>query len=411
MFALVDCNSFYASCEQVFRPDLRGKPVVVASNNDGAIIAMSKEAKTLGIPAMVPVFQIQDFLRQNNVHLFSSNYELYGDISNRVMRTIEAMTERMEVYSIDEAFVWCTGISDLKDYGHQCKQAIWMQQRIHVCVGIGPTKTLSKLANYCAKKIGKTSGVCVLDTSEKWNWVLQRVTTDKIWGIGSRLKRQLAENGIVTGADLAGFSPEKAKNAYGVVLARIIRELNGQACFELEYAPHPKKQIISSRSFGKNITDEKDLKEAVAFHAWNVSEDLRKQKSVANAIQVWVSTSKHANMKYSNAAAATIPGGTNNGQILSSYARCLLRQIYRKGFRYKKAGVMLFGISQHGQRDLFENHDNSELMSVMDQINGRYGRNTISLASQGRNNNWAMSRSYLSPAYTTRWADLPIVKS
>lgn len=411
MFALVDVNSCYASCETVFRPDLRGKPVVVLSNNDGCIVARNKEAKALDIPDLAPYFKQKDAIQKYGVQIFSSNYELYGDISRRIMTTLEMETPHLEIYSIDEAFLICTDIPDLPTYGHRLKNKIWKEQRVHVGVGIAPTKTLAKLANHTAKKLGKTQGVCVLDSREKWQWVLQRVPVSAIWGVGRKLSQKLQSQGIVTGADLAALPAKKARIHYSVVLERTVRELNGEACINLEEVTPIKQQIMCSRSFGKKIEHVEELEQAVALYTWRAGEKLRAQQSIANSIQVWISTSRFAQAKFSQAAHANIPGGSDDTRKLCHIARSLTRALYRQGYRYAKASVCLMDLTPNNPRqlDCFNSDTNPKLMPTLDKINHKFGKGTAYLASQGHHPRWAMSRNFLSPAYTTRWCDIPVI--
>ncbi|RRJ84004.1 Y-family DNA polymerase [Aestuariirhabdus litorea] len=412
MLALVDVNACYASCEAIFRPDLRGKPIVVLSNNDGCIVARSSEAKALAIPDLEPYFKLRKQLDAFGVEVFSSNYSLYGDISRRIMQSLATETPHLEIYSIDEAFLDCTNLGDLSGFGHRIRKRIWREQRVGVGVGIAPTKTLAKLANQVAKRLPRAQGVCVLDTPEKWNWVLQRTAVNTVWGIGRRLASQLAGLGVVTGADLAALPPEVVRQQFSVTLERTVRELNGLSCLPLEEAPPPKQQIVSSRSFGRKIRSQKELERAVAQHAWRAGEKLRQQGSIAMGLMVWINTSRFAPFPYSQGLATPIAGGTDEGATLCRYARQLTRRLYRPGYDYAKASVSLLDLvpaSQH-QADLFTASSNPRLNAVIDRINHKYGSNSLRLADQWAPRDWAMLRRRLSPAYTTRWSDIPVIE-
>lgn len=294
MYALIDCNSFYASCEKLFRPDLKDKPVVVLSNNDGCVVARSKEAKALGIKMGVPYFQVKDFCKQNNVTVFSSNYALYADMSHRVMSTLESLCPTVEVYSIDEAFLYLAdypvAMQDLDAYSKKIKQIVEMYTGISVGVGIGETKTLAKLANYAAKKYPATKGTCVL-TNPRWIRRLMQITdVAEVWGVGRRYAKRLNDMGIETVYQLAICEPGKIRQHFGVVLERTCLELNGQACLDIEQA-EPKKQIISSRSFSKRITSQQELMEAVCGHAAQAASKLRRQNSVCSFMTVFAKNS------------------------------------------------------------------------------------------------------------------------
>ena len=291
MFVLVDCNSFYASCERVFRPDLRDKPVVVLSNNDCFVVARSKEAKALGIPDLEPFYKVESILRKNKAAIFSSNYPLYGDLSNRVMLTLSRYSPNIEVYSIDEMFLFLQGFpQDLKLYSQEIKQRVWQDTRIPVSVGVAPSKTLAKLANWAAKKIPQCDGVCVLDRAHKWEWLLKRVPVTTLWGVAQRQAHRLAPLGIHSAWDLACANPKVVRKHSSVCLERTIEELNGHACLQLEEAPPAKKQIYCTRSFGKKATSLQPVLEAVSLYAARAAEKLRKQNHLALTIHVFIQT-------------------------------------------------------------------------------------------------------------------------
>lgn len=420
VFALVDCNNFYASCEKLFRPDLKDTPVVVLSNNDGCVVARSREAKSLGIKMGVPVFQIKAEMQRHDILAFSSNYALYADLSSRVMRTLEEMAPRVEVYSIDEAFLDLTGIESaisLVEFGQQVRERIGHWIGITVCVGIAPTKTLAKLANHAAKKYPATQGVVDLTNPERQRRLLALVPVDDVWGVGKRLSKRLNALGITTALDLANASPRAIRDQFSVVLERTVRELNGESCIELEEIPPTKKQIVCSRSFGVKVTHFELLREAVCEYATRATEKLRKEQQQAKVMTVFIRTSpfKDNEPQYSNSASGEllIPSCDTRDFIeLSSH---LLKRIWKDGFRYAKAGVMLSdfydpGMFQPGLFDDVSTRSNSQqLMSVLDTIN-QSGAGKVFFAGQGTKKDWSMKREHLSPAYTTRWDQLPRVR-
>ncbi|MGH1470486.1 MAG: Y-family DNA polymerase [Cellvibrionaceae bacterium] len=416
MFALVDCNSCYASCEQIFRPDLRGKPVVVLSNNDGCIIARSKEAKQLGIPDLQPYFKIKHLLREKNVTVFSANFTLYGDISYRFVETVKRFSPNVEQYSIDEVFVSLSGVNwNLKNYGQIIKRTIWKEIRMPVGIGIGPTKTLAKLASHAAKKIPATEGVCVLDTPEKWQWVQKRVPVIKIWGVGHRLAKRFELMDINTAWDLANASPSQLRRLMNVNIDKTVRELNGVSCIGLEEIPPLKKEIFVTRSFGEKATEEEVLLNHISRYASAAAEKLRKQKSVTSNVHVFVQTSAHAMPYYANQAVIKLPYPTNDSRVIIRSARRIMSELHRDGFRYAKCGVGLLDVSNRRteQFDMFiprQTKKSLVLMKVVDRINEQYGSDTAVFAAEGFKGKWSMRQDHLSPAYTTRWKDLPVIK-
>ena len=416
MFALVDCNSCYASCEQIFRPELRGKPVVVLSNNDGFVVARSKEAKALGIPDLKAFHEVEGLLKRNNVAIFSSNYPLYGDISQRVMHTLSEFSPHVEVYSIDEMFLSFHGMKhfDLNNIGQNIKTTLWQNIRMPVGVGIAPTKTLSKLANRAAKNISKLNGVCVMDAPEKWQWMQKRTPVNKVWGIGNRLAAHLKEFDIHTAFDLATANAKTLRRRLNVNVERLICELNGTPCFELEEIPQPKKQIYCTRSFGEKLTELEPIQQAIAVYAGRAAQKLRKQNSLTPAIHVFLHTSPWQPHYYSNSMTVKLPYPTNDTRMISHYAQGAIKNMYKKGYRFMKAGVGLLDVRdrQHYQYDLFsqEQHAHSDmLMAILDKTNGRWGRNTVFFGAEGIHQKWAMRQNYTSPAYTTNWGSLPKV--
>lgn len=420
VFALVDCNNFYASCEKLFRPDLKDTPVVVLSNNDGCVVARSREAKSLGIKMGVPVFQIKAEMQRHGILAFSSNYALYADLSSRVMRTLEEMAPRVEVYSIDEAFLDLTGIESaisLVEFGQQVRERIGHWIGITVCVGIAPTKTLAKLANHAAKKYPATQGVVDLTNPDRQRRLLALVPVDDVWGVGKRLSKRLNALGITTALDLANVSPRAIRDQFSVVLERTVRELNGESCIELEEIPPTKKQIVCSRSFGVKVTHFELLREAVCEYATRATEKLRKEQQQAKVLTVFIRTSpfKDNEPQYSNSASGELLIPSCDTRDFIELANHLLKRIWKDGFRYAKAGVMLSdfydpGMFQPGLFDDVSTRSNSQqLMSVLDTIN-QSGAGKVFFAGQGTKKDWSMKREHLSPAYTTRWDQLPRVK-
>lgn len=420
VFALVDCNNFYASCEKLFRPDLKDTPVVVLSNNDGCVVARSREAKLLGIKMGVPVFQIKAEMQRHGILAFSSNYTLYADLSSRVMRTLEEMAPRVEVYSIDEAFLDLTGIESaisLVEFGQQVRERIGHWIGITVCVGIAPTKTLAKLANHAAKKYPATQGVVDLTNPDRQRRLLALVPVDDVWGVGRRLSKRLNALGITTALDLANASPRAIRDQFSVVLERTVRELNGESCIELEEIPPTKKQIVCSRSFGVKVTQFELLREAVCEYATRATEKLRKEQQQAKVMTVFIRTSpfKDNEPQYSNSASGELLIPSCDTRDFIELANHLLKRIWKDGFRYAKAGVMLSdfydpGMFQPGLFDDVSTRSNSQqLMSVLDTIN-QSGAGKVFFAGQGTKKDWSMKREHLSPAYTTRWDQLPRVK-
>lgn len=432
MYALIDCNSFYASCEKLFRPDLKNKPVIVLSNNDGCVVARSKEAKALGIKMGVPYFQVKDFCQKNEVEVFSSNYALYADMSQRVMSTLESLCLTVEVYSIDEAFLYLAdyplAMQDLDAYAKKIKHIVEQYTGIAVGVGIGETKTLAKLANYAAKKYPATKGTCVL-TNPRWIRRLMQITdVGKVWGVGRQYKNRLNIMGIETVYQLAICEPGKIRQHFGVVLERTCLELNGQACLGIE-AIEPKKQIISSRSFSTRITSQDELTEAICGHAARATDKLRRQQSVCSFMTVFAKNSAFNKQERYTPISGQYQFDTPTADTrkLVAAARVVLAKIYKDNIHYAKAGVMLSGIYKYDeiQLDLFEREEASEantnhkqaLMAVMDELNTKYKadghqKNALFVASEGirEKQEWQMNRQLLSPCYTTRVSDVLVVK-
>ncbi|GAA0871873.1 Y-family DNA polymerase [Gangjinia marincola] len=422
MIALVDCNSFYASCEQVFRPDLKGKPVVVLSNNDGCVIAANAEAKAMThIPMFEPVFKIKNQLIGNGVTLFSSNYTLYGEMSQRVMDILTRFSPQVEVYSIDESFVDLGGLqhTDLTQYGHRIKNEILRDTGLPVGVGIAPTKVLAKLANRMAKKIKDNQHVCVIETAADRERALRWASTKDIWGLGKKHVARLGKLGVYTAHAFTQLPLAWVRKEMTVVGERIWRELRGEPCLELLMAPEPKKAIGTAKSFGKKLTDLSLIEEACAYYVTEVSEVLRNQKSCAAYIQVFLQTNYHSQYdnQYANSITVTLPHPTNSTFTLVSHAKKALHKIFKPGFRYKKVGVNLSGITpqEFVQGNLFEEEaqaHSAELQAIVDALNGRYGKATVFSAQAGtRKKEWELIKEERSPRYTTQWNELLRVKT
>lgn len=425
MIALVDCNSFYASCEQVFRPDLLGRPVVVLSNNDGCVIAANAEAKALThIPMFEPVFKIKKTLIKNGVTFFSSNYTLYGEMSQRVMNILREFSPLVEVYSIDESFVDLSGFNqlDLENYGNTIRETVYRNTGIPVGVGIAPTKVLSKLANRIAKKCNENNNhVHVIDTEEKRIKALQWAGIDDIWGIGKNHARRIKEKGARTAYDFTQFPLAWVRKQMTVVGERLWRELRGEPCRALEENPKPKKGIGTAKSFGKKLESLTLIEEACSYYISEVSELMRSQKSCASFLQVYITTNFHSDIdkQYSNSITVTLPVPTNNTFILIAEAKKALHKLYKSGYRYKKVGVCLSGIipQEYVQGNLFQqNHhiDNEKLTQIVDVLNCKYGKATVSSAATGSRESmkeWELIKEDRSPRYTTQWNELLLVQS
>lgn len=414
MFALVDCNNFYVSCERVFRPDLQGRPVVVLSNNDGCIIARSNEAKQLGIKMGEPAFKIADFLAAHQVAVFSSNYALYGDLSHRVMCTLGQFTPELEVYSIDEAFLNLAGLSvEWAEYARTIRTTVGRNIGIPVSIGVAPTKVLAKVANHLAKKNPEQNGVCVLASPEKIAEVLSSFPVEEVWGIGRQYTKLLHKNRVYTAGEFLQLDDGWVRRKMTVVGLRIKKELEGISCLEMELIPPAKKVICTSRSFGQEQSELEPLTETVATYAARCAEKLRRQRSCAGMMMVFLHTNsfKEHEPQYAKNLVYKLPVPTNSTIELIRYASAGLRMIYKKGYRYKKAGVIVMEIVPEDriQGSLFDRVDREKQAVVMrkiDEINAKYGRDTLKVAAQGSGEKWKLRQEKLSPCYTTRWEDI-----
>src|SRR5471030_1020061 len=409
VFALVDCNSFYASCERVFRPDLAKVPVVVLSNNDGCVIARSYDAKPF-VKMGEPYFQIKDKLQQLGIVAFSSNYALYGDMSQRVMSVIESLVPAVEVYSIDEAFADLRGVPGPEALGRKIRNQVLRSTGIPVGVGIARTKTLAKLANHTAKRLqAQTGGVVDICEQFKRDWVLRNTDVAEVWGVGRRMKAHLDEMGIKTAMDLAKADPWTLRKRFSVVIEKTARELAGTSCLELDEPDPPKQEICCSRMFGKRLQELPAIKEAVATYMMRASEKLRAQHSLCKKVRVSIRTGMFnaAEAQYANGVVVDLPYPTDDVRVLTQAAADAVESVFRPGFKYSKAEVMLLRLCQPWEftEDLFARSqpgDATKVMSVLDAINSRWGRGTLRVASVPATPEWAMRRNLMSQSYTTR---------
>ena len=413
--ALIDVNNFYVSCERVFNPKLIGKPVVVLSNNDGCAVARSNEVKALGVGMDAPWFKFKDLAKQHGIIAMSSNYALYADMSNRVMSILREFSPDQEVYSIDESFLDLTPFKrhDLLVYGQQMRDRILQWTGLPVCVGIGSTKTLAKLANHCAKKRTVFNGVCNFNqTSEQAvKQTLGEIEVGEVWGIGRKLAPKLNAIGINSVIDLKQAETERLRQQFSIVMAKTIRELNGTVCIDMEDITPAKKQILSSRSFGIPVREYTSLSESITLYMSRAAEKLRKQHSYAGSVYVHIRTSpfKPDEPYYSNGMTVSLPSPSNDSRQLVSVALWALRQLYRPNYNYQKAGVMLGELvpAEGCQTDLFATRTtplkSNKLMAVMDGINKKMGKESIKLASEGFKRPWKMKQDNKSPSYTTKW--------
>jgi DNA polymerase V len=420
MIALVDCNSFYASCELVFRPDLLGRPVVVLSNNDGCIIAANTEAKALtNIPMFEPVFKIKKQLLENNVVFFSSNYTLYGEMSQRVINILKTFSDRVEIYSIDESFLDLSDVpeDELEQYAHQIKDTILKYTGLPVGVGIARTKVLSKLANKIAKKVPENNYVCIINSEEDRVAALKWCAVKDVWGIGRKHSERVMNIGVATAYDFAKLPLAWVRKEMTVVGERTWRELNGEIAMDFTIDLKKKKAIGTAKSFGKKLANLDIIEEACAYYVGEVTEVLRAQGSCASALQVFITTNYHSNQEqqYSNSVTVKLTIPTNDTFILIKEAKKALHLIYKSGYRYKKVGVNLLGIIPENfvQGNLFEipSASKSKLTQVVDRLNIKFGKSKVSSALVGtRIKEWELIKEERSPRYTTQWNEMLCIK-
>ncbi|MCL2072448.1 MAG: Y-family DNA polymerase [Marinilabiliaceae bacterium] len=418
MFGLCDCNNFYVSAERVFRPDLINQPVLVLSNNDGCVISRSNEVKKLGIKMGEPFFKVKELVKKFNITVFSSNYELYADMSSRVMSILSGFSPETEIYSIDECFLDLSGMElfDLKEYGKKIVDTVERNSGIPVCLGIAPTKTLAKLSNRFAKKYPAYKRVCLMDTDTKIEKGLKLTEIGDVWGIGRRYAAKLIKNKIETAYDFTQLPKEWVRKNMSVVGERLWRELQGESCLSIDSVQPPKKQICTSRSFGQPVTDLSPLFAAVAEYATHCAYKLRQQKSYAASIMVFISTNwfNKKLAQYHNSKIITLPVPTSSTIEIINFSRIALEMIYRPGYQYKKAGVIITEITdiEGIQGNIFYQIDitkHGKLMKTIDHINDSFGADTIKVAAVGQGVH-EMQRNKLSPRYTTRIQDILKVK-
>jgi DNA polymerase V len=419
VFACVDCNDFYVSCERVFEPRLAGRPVVVLSNNDGCVVSRSAEAKALGIPMGAPLFRVRELCDAHGVRIFSSNYALYGDLSWRVMETLREAAGEVEVYSIDEAFLWLPdpGADELTRLCRELRSTVVRWTGVPVSVGVGHTKTLAKLGATLAKRSQKSGGVVSLLDPRHADYALRRAEVRDVWNVGPRLSRRLRAAGVETAAELRDSDEREWRARTSVCLARVILELRGVSCLPLELCQPTRKSAVCSRSFGRPVESLAGLSEAVAAYASRAAEKIRRERLAAGALAVFVSTGRSGGgPQYSNSAVIALPVATNYTPELIGSARRGVERIYRAGFRYKKAGVMLLGLvpespAQGGMFDRVDRERAGRLMSAVDEINARMGRDTVRFAGSGLRRGWRMLSGHRSPRYTTRWDELLLLNT
>jgi DNA polymerase V len=424
MFALVDVNNFYVSCERVFQPRLENVPMVVLSNNDGCAVARSAEVKALGVKMGTPWFKMKALAREHGILALSSNYTLYGDMSNRATAVLRDFSPDIEVYSVDESFLRVESVAHLYGgvtaMGQQIRQRVKQWTGLPVCVGCGPTKTLAKIANHLAKKNPEFEGVCDLHAiprPERLQWMSQ-LEVGEVWGVGKRIAKRLNAMGVETVLDLRNSSIKEIRAQFGVVMERTCNELRGISCLELEDVAPAKQQIMSSRSFGSPVTTLAELREAVASYVSRAAEKLRAQGSVAAAVQVYIQTNrfKESDLQYSEGLLVPLPDPTDDTRLLASAATLGLGLIFKPGYQYKKAGIMLTLISDKAKRqqtlfdDPLQRAQSAKLMAAMDAINAEFGRDTVRAGATGTEKRWAMRSENRSPRFTTRWDELPIAK-
>ncbi|RPH19888.1 MAG: Y-family DNA polymerase [Alteromonadaceae bacterium TMED7] len=417
MFALIDAVSFYARVEKVFDPTIRNKPVVVLTNNDGCICAVCPMARELGVPKFIPYFKIKDFLAKNHVVVRSSNYELYADLSERMMNVIARYSDRHYVYSIDESFLHFRNFSFIDSwhaYGHVIRKAVWRETRLPVGVGFGTTLTLAKAANHASKKLAGFDGVAVIngdnsdDASRKE--ILSRMSLTDVWGIGSKLGKRLSILGLKNGWDLANQSPKAMRSQFGVTVERTVNELNGTPCLNWDEIGKDKQELFSTRSFDQRVIDCHSLKAALSSHASIVAKNARRQHSLIKRLVIFASSSPHDDSYYKQSVIYEFPVATDNTLEIVGAISYVFDQIYSTGILFYRCGVGAIALenSAFHQHDMFNvSVNNQPLMQCYDHLNNRYGSGTIEVAAAERNEKWAMRRDFLSPSYTSKWSDIP----
>jgi len=417
MYALVDAVSFYASAEKVFDPSIRNKPVVVLTNNDGCICAVCPIARRLGIPKFKPYFQVKSLLDKHGVVVRSSNYELYADLSDRMMNVISRFCDNQYIYSIDESFLYFDNyhstIKDWHEYAHKIRRAVWKETKLPVGVGFGSTPTLSKAANHAAKKLSGFNGVAVIENNKSSNEVLTRMDVAEVWGIGSKIAKKLKFLGINNAAQLSRQDPKQIRKQFSVVMERTVNELNGISCLSWDEVKSPKKEIFSTRSFGQRITSKDELRAALVSHVSIVSKKLRRQSSLVKKLMVFASSSPHDELYYKQTIVYPFIMATDNSCEMAQAINYTIDSIYHEGVRFYRCGVGAIELvsKEFIQTDLFmPDHINTNLMKCLDNINHKYGDGTLKIATEGRDNKWKMRREFLSPQYTSQWRDIPKIQ-
>jgi DNA polymerase V len=414
MYALVDAVSFYASAEKVFDPSIRNKPVVVLTNNDGCICAVCPIARKLGIPKFEPYFKVKWLLQKHGVVVRSSNYELYADLSERMMNVIARYSDNHYVYSIDESFLHFKNygglIKDWHQYGHEIRRAIWKETKLPVGVGFGTTSTLAKAANHAAKKLSGYNGVAVIDNAQSSKAILTRMAVGDVWGVGRKISQRLNLQGIQSAYQLSRQCPKAIRKEFSVVMERTVNELNGVSCLSWDEVREAKHEIFSTRSFGERIVDINTLKSALTTHGSIVAKKVRQQSSLVKKLMVFASSSPHDDNYYKQAIIYKFPAATDNSCEIASAITQVLSDIYIQGVRFYRCGVGAIELESRSyqQPDLFlPDNANPELMKCLDKINNRYGQGTLILGGEGQSESWQMKRNFLSPQYTSNWRDIP----
>ncbi len=421
LVALVDCNNFYVSCERAFDPRLAGKAIGILSNNDGIIVALSNELKALGVKRGAAAFKLAPwFIKKHDIRLFSSNYTLYGDMSARVMQVLSTFTPELEVYSIDEAFLSLKGFEnrDLTAYGHEIRQTVQQWLGLPVSVGIARTKTLAKVANRVAKKFPGVGGVYNMVDHPRMDKVLSWVAVEDVWGVGPQYARMLRKEGIENAWQLSQAAPNWIQQKMTIVGLRTVRELCGISCIDMELDIDPKKEIISSKSFGMPVDDLHLLQEAAAAYCSRAVEKLRAEHQVASMVMVYLTTNRFKEEpQYANYQQARLPVPSAYTPDFLVLVHALLEDMYKRGFNYKKVGVMLSEITHQSKAPLdffaptYLDDERKTIMDCVDGINRRWGSHTMDYAAIGTLQPWQMKREFLSPHYTTRWGELPVVRA
>lgn len=417
MFALVDCNNFYASCERVFQPQFRNSPIAILSNNDGCVIARSDEAKNLGLPMGAPAFKYKAFFKEHQIQVFSSNYPLYGDMSSRVMSILKQFSPNVEIYSIDEAFMQLNALDDFNTLGHNMRNQVLQWTGLPTCVGIAPTKALSKVANKIARKFPKeTGGVFVIDSDDKRIKALKWTKIKDIWGIGRRLERRLTQQNILSAYDFTQLSDSWVKTQFSITELNLKKDLEGKITLRLEDDHPVKKSIATTRSFEMSYTDIRDIKERVATFANSCAEKLRAQNSNCNILIILLQGNRFEKNQqpYKTSITIVLPYTTNSSLTIVKNSIKAIDSLYKKGVKYKRAGVIVTGLvpTDNHQLNMFssENPKHIPLMKVIDELNKKYGNDKLKIANQDLQKTWKMKQEYLSHQYTTKFNDILIIK-